>query len=306
MTMDSPLESHSALGREIGVELFVKRDDLLPFPLAGNKVRKLSAELLQSDQALDVVISNGAIESNHCRTLAFLAARWGFRAHVVLHGDMTRAKRSADMLSALGATYDLVPSEEIAKTIHARSRAFSNEGRQVRVVPGGCHTPNGARVYKEAAAGVLHDVSVDVVVMASGTGATQGGILAAAAGLQQPPRVIGISIAREHQRGEAAVREAAYWAGAPQGVPIEFVDRYRDGGYGRSSESTRNAVQLGWRFGLPLDSTYTGKAFAGLQDLIRSGSIERGARVLFWHTGGLWNQLSSQNNIGDASPDTED
>lgn len=291
--MDSPLEVHARLGSELGVELLVKRDDLLPFPLPGNKVRKLTAELAVNEPVPDVVITNGGIDSNHCRTIALMAARMGFRAHLVLHGDPSLAPRAASLLSALGATYDVVDSSAIAGTIAERSDIFAGEGYRVQVIPGGCHTPAGARAYRDAAAELFTHTSVDAVVVASGTGATQGGIVAAAAARATPPRVIGVSVARDEERGRPAVREAAMWAGATRDTPLEFLDRYRDGGYGRSGTATAAAVALGWRFGLPLDPTYTGKAFAGLQDLIASGSIGHGSRVLFWHTGGLWNYLST-------------
>lgn len=288
---DSPIERFESLGEELGVDLFVKRDDLLPFPLAGNKVRKIHAELESLESLPDVIITNGSVDSNHCRTLALFAARLGFRSHLVLHGASKASERALSILASLGATFDLVEPSGIRDEIEAAAKAFENMDQTTFVLAGGCHTPAGAIAYRDAALGAIAAVSPDVILLASGTGATHGGIAAGAA--TDSTRVIGISVARDSERGASAVREAAVWAGMPEEHPVEFIDAYREGGYAKWGASTKAAVDLGWRFGLPLDLTYTGKAFAGLAGLTRSGGISTGSRVLFWHTGGLWNALNS-------------
>ncbi|MFS0703558.1 1-aminocyclopropane-1-carboxylate deaminase/D-cysteine desulfhydrase [Cellulomonas sp. 179-A 9B4 NHS] len=287
---DSPVQHLRRLSAELGVELLAKRDDLLPFPLGGNKVRKLTAELASLDAAPDLVISNGAIASNHCRTLALLAAEHGFRSHLVLHGDRDGETRALALLDATGATYDVVSDPaDIAPTIDARHAKAAARGDRVHVVAGGCHTRAGAIAYRDAAVAVISAHRPAWVVVASGTGATHGGIAAGAAQLADRPRVVGVSVGRIAERGTAAVAEAARWAGAD--VDVDFRDAYLDGGYGRHTAATASVVALGWKNGLPLDHTYTGKAMAGLRDMVGTGEIAPGARVLFWHTGGLANYL---------------
>jgi len=287
---DSPIESFPSLSDELGVDLLVKRDDLLPFPLAGNKIRKIRAELMSLPDTPGLVITNGAIGSNHCRTLAFLAARSDFSAHLVLHGEpsSTGNTRALHMLESLGATWEIVDAQLIAPTIAERRASAAAGGTDVHVINGGCHTPAGAVAYRDAATALLLDVEPDWVILASGTGATQGGIAAAAQSHAQT-RVVGISVARPASRGSAPVAEAASWAGAE--IEVDFRDSHLDGGYGAHAEITRQAVDTGWRHGLPLDTTYTGKAMAGLLSMISTGEIAPGARVLFWHTGGLANYL---------------
>src|SRR5664280_1657182 len=103
----SPLERYTELGCLLGVELTVKRDDLLPFPLAGNKFRKLERHLADAGaKAGDALITVGGVRSNHCRTAALLAARQGLTAHVILHAadeDRDQRSPSLSMLQAAGA-----------------------------------------------------------------------------------------------------------------------------------------------------------------------------------------------------------
>jgi 1-aminocyclopropane-1-carboxylate deaminase/D-cysteine desulfhydrase-like pyridoxal-dependent ACC family enzyme len=300
-TPESPLERFPALGERIGCELFVKRDDLLPVPLAGNKVRKLEAELDSvSAHGAEVLLTTGAVGSNHCRTLALLAARRGIRAHLVLHGGNGAQDAPAlRILEALGATWTRVPPERIAPALRRAEEDCAAAGLRVHTVAGGCHTPAGARAYRRAAEAVLAELRPDAVFVASGTGATHGGIAAAAQHSDRGPRVIGISVAREALRGLPAAAEAARWAGG-DGEGLVFDDRFRAGGYGCRDSGTDSAVRLGWQHGLPLDPTYTGKAFAGLLRYAaeerwadRGGPRGRAPRVLFWHTGGLMNALTA-------------
>lgn len=290
--LDSPVQHMRRLSGELGIELFAKRDDLLPFPLGGNKFRKLTAELASLDELPDLVISNGAVASNHCRTMALLAAEHGFSSHLVLHGsrDAAGSSRALSLLDAVGATYDvLAEPSDIAPTIELRCAEAEASGSLVHVIAGGCHTKAGAIAYRQAASVAIEANQPDWVVVASGTGATHGGIAAAAAQVQDGPHVVGVSVGRRADRGTAAVAEAARWAGTE--VEIDFRDAYLDGGYGRHTPTTAAAVALGWRHGLPLDHTYTGKAMAALRDMIATGEVAPGSRVLFWHTGGLANYM---------------
>lgn len=285
-----PLER---LSSTLGVELSAMRDDLLPFPLPGNKFRKVAAEAEASGwRRGDLVVTNGGLTSNHCRTVAMYAAQLGMHAHLVLHGDAKAAQEplSLCILRALGASYSIVEPEQIASEV-ARVRRQHSDFRRTHVLSGGCHTVAGARAYQDVARefGMLHDV--DHVFVASGTGATQAGIIAGLAEARPSVRVTGVSVARSADRGLAAIEEALDWLECE--AEVVFDDRYVDGGYGTCGASTQNAVALGWENGLPLDPTYTGKAFRALLGALASGEVVTGSRVLFWHTGGLMNHLES-------------
>ncbi len=126
---------------------------------------------------------------------------------------------------------------------------------------------------------------------ASGTGATQAGIVGGFASETDSPVVVGVSVARARERGSAAVAEALSWVG-PSQCPWEFDDTQVGAGYGSPTDESSWAVAFAARTeGLILDPVYTGKAFAGLIAHTRSGHVPPGSRVLFWHTGGLLNNF---------------
>lgn len=277
----------------LGAECWIVRDDLLPFPLPGNKVRKFEAEFATIPEGVDVLITNGGVSSNHCRTVAMFAAQRGLQAHLVLHGEESdRNSISIRMLETLGATFAIGPATTIRERIEQHEQLLMAENKKVHIVSGGGHTVAGAQAFKDAGIAAFRDSNFDQVFVASGTGATQGGLVAAAEVSSPQTKVIGVSVARDRSRGIPPVEEAAKWAGAssPQ---VYFLDEYRAGGYGKSDSQIEEAVQLGWRLGVPLDSTYTGKAFSAMVDWSRREQL--GERVLFWHTGGLFNWVSRAN-----------
>lgn len=289
-----PLQVLPTLGSLLGMNLAVQRDDLLPFPLASSKVRGIDAELTSSCDAGTVLVSNGSVDSNHCRTLAMWAAERGIEVNLVLHGERgtPASERAVCLYDDLGAKTEIVAPDDIAPAIVRSSSLIRERGKTPLVIPGGCHTPRAAIAHRDAAAAVFRDWRPDVVFVPSGTGAIQGGLVAAASVASPRPRVIGISVARNRSRGIFPVTQAAEWAGAA-GAEIEFDDEYLDGGYTCYGRKTMRAVNLGWSNGLPLDPTYTGKAFRALIDYGQRNSDPK-TRVLFWHTGGLWNYLQQQ------------
>ncbi|TCB95934.1 pyridoxal-phosphate dependent enzyme [Micromonospora zingiberis] len=293
----SPLEHWDLIGRRLGMRLLVKRDDLLPFPLSGNKVRKLGRELAaRAVRPGDAVITNGGVDSNHCRTAALMGARLSLDVDLVLHtraNAVAKEQLSVRLASATGAQVHLVAPEEVGQRIDELTAVRAAAGQTVHVIPGGCHTKSGVEAYADAAAEMLGQLGTapDAVVLASGTGATQAGLVAGLARAGCHSRVIGISVARTAARGGAAVQEALSWLDGDAETPIEFLDDFVDGGYAHASEATRETVRHAWRLGLPLDPTYTGKAFRGLTELARTGALRPNATVVFWHTGGLMNHL---------------
>lgn len=273
-------------------EMWVVRDDLLPFPLAGNKVRKIEAEINSLPSDIDALITNGGVDSNYCRTLAFFAAQRSIRVHFSLHSEEDNPdKLSLKMLQALGATFDVGPAETISSRILATKVELEGLGMKVHVLSGGGHSRPGAVAFKEAGRVVFESNNFDQVFVASGTGATQGGLVAAAEEFSTFTEIVGISVARNESRGISPVKEAAIWANSKT-PHVTFNDQYRAGGYGKTDEQTIEACTTAWMFGLPVDPTYTGKAFAGMLDYSRTQSL--GSKVLFWHTGGLMNWLTRE------------
>jgi 1-aminocyclopropane-1-carboxylate deaminase/D-cysteine desulfhydrase-like pyridoxal-dependent ACC family enzyme len=275
--------------------MLIKRDDLLPFPLAGNKVRKLTYEFQRVDPHVHTIITVGSVHSNHCRTTALMAAQRGVPLRLVLHdeGQARSGPLSQRMLMSLGAVSDVVAPEEIRTKIERMFEEIRVQGREPYLIQGGCHTPRGVTAYRDAVRELASQIDhePDVIVVASGTGATQAGIIAGCRELGWVTRVVGVSVARRKERGTAAVEEALRWVMPNHHEAIEFTDDYVAGGYGMADAATTATVQWAWRHGLPLDPVYTGKAMTAVREIAETGDARK--LVVFWHTGGLFQALSN-------------
>ena len=303
MDQETPIQHLPRLSEHLGVTVYVKRDDLTPIPGGSSKFRKNTAILDALAPNITGVVTNGGVDSNHARSLALLAAQRGLTCDLILHGDPQQAKRSANyrLAELSGASMCLVAPTDIASTIARIARHRADGGGTVAVVSGGGHCREGAVAMEAAARHSVAELSAkfqtpDYVVHASGTGATQAGFVMGFATVGVP--VLGVSVARTQEAGESAVREAVEWILEEPGrlnLPqIHFLDSWRGQGYGPTLPAAKGVIETVARLeGLPLDPVYTGKAMAALFDLVRSGRIDSGSTVLFWHTGGLMNLLSN-------------
>ena len=299
VNLPSPFYRLDSLSKAWDIDLWIKRDDLIPQWMGGNKVRKnfeILSAACQGDVVPDVLITNGGAESNHARVIALMGAQLGCEVHLVLHGcepEITTVGNSFFYRSA-GAVAHYVDSQDIGPTIDQLRQDFVDLGKTVHVIPGGGHSAEGVEAYAEAV--VELPVAPDYIVHASGTGGTQAGLLAGIERQGWNTAVVGVSVARMKQRGIEEIMKLL-----PTDFPkdrVDFRDEYRFGGYQQHSPELMNFVRSIIRAeGVPLDLTYTGKAMFGLAQLVESGEIAHGSRVVFWHTGGLLN-LTSLKGIG--------
>lgn len=295
--LPSPLYKLDTFSDRWNIDLWVKRDDLIPQWMGGNKVRKNFAILsaaCKGGVVPDVLITNGGAESNHARVVALMGAQLGCEVHLVLHGSEPKASTVGNSFfyRSAGAVAHYVDSQEIGRTIERLTQSFIEDGKSVCVIPGGGHAAEGVEAYADAVAEL--PVAPDYIVHASGTGGTQAGLLAGIERQGWNTAVVGVSVARMKQRGIEEIMKLL-----PADFPedrVDFRDEYRFGGYEQHSPELMNFVQSVIRAeGIPLDLTYTGKAMFGLAQLVESGEIAAGSRVVFWHTGGLLN-LTSMNS----------
>ena len=302
LTLPSPLHRLDATSSRLRRDVWVKRDDLIPELLGGNKARKnvaiLRAALAPEGAVPNVLITNGGVQSNHARVVALLGARLGVKVHLVLHGSPGTYRAGNSNLSVAhmaGADTHFVSPDAIAETIANLTESAAARGERALVVPGGGHSEEGAAAY-EAAVDELPFAPACIVV-ASGTGGTQAGLIRGVRRRGWNTRVIGVSVARDQQRGVSAVRELLRDADDMQ---VEFRDEFRFGGYGARAPELDRFIEMTVREdAMLLDATYTGKAMYALHQLAASGEL--GANrdtVVFWCTGGLLNM-----NIVDVDPD---
>lgn len=289
----SPLEPLPSLGSQWGIDLWAKREDRLPDIAAGNKLRKARRMFRRLASDTEGVISVGGVGSNHLRTLSLLARRHGLGMHCIVHRSHADEHGNLLLMRLSGAAITYCLPDEVPKVVE---RLRAEYGRGWHFVPGGGHDLDGHLAHSEAIdelAGQLGtNPPFDAIVLASGTGTTQAGLIHGIERRSWATRVIGISVARDEDRGRAAVHEALNWTTTSH-REIEFDARFRFGGYGKFDSSLLELIELCLSLeGLPLDPTYTGKAMFGLRALVEDGRVPQRSRVLFWHTGGLINLLS--------------
>lgn len=300
----SPVDRLSRLERALGPDcpqLLIKRDDLLPFALGGNKVRKLQALAAEATRTgADTLITCGAVQSNHARVTAATGAALGWRVVLVLNGREPDPPIGNVRLDRLfGADIRFVARREDRDAMmEAAAEEARREGRTPFVIPVGGSTPIGAMGMARGVAELgLDAVKPDVIVHASSSAGTQAGLIAGCALFGSRARVVGISADEPETeltaRVEALIERMAVALGARAETlrgahPIEVDDTQVGEGYGIATPSAREAASLVARTeGIALDDVYTSKAMAGLIARVRAGAFAKNDTVLFWHTGGL-------------------
>jgi len=304
----TPLEPLDNLTRLLGgPRLWVKRDDCTGLATGGNKTRKL--EFLMADaqaQGADTVITQGAVQSNHARQTAAAAARLGMRCLILLENrtgsEEPNYRRNGNVLldHLMGAPTRLYPAgTDMNAAMAAVAAEVRGKGGKPYVIVGGGSSPIGALGYVNCALELLtqaNDIGlkVDRVVHAAGSAGTQAGLVAGFEGSRSGIPVLGIGVRAPRPAQEESVFKlagaTADLLGMPGAVTRERVvanTDYVGQGYGLPTAGMREAVALlAQREGLLLDPVYSGKAMAGLIDLVRKGAIGKHETVVFVHTGG--------------------
>ncbi len=304
----TPVEHQPRLSRELGVDLWVKRDDLTGLAFGGNKVRKLEFYFGQALRAgADTVLITGAVQSNYTRVVAACAARLGMQCHIQLEERVPDVdsihRRSGNVLldQILGATIHSYPVGDDEAGADQRLREIAvdlrAQGRVPYVIPlGADNPPLGALGYVECAGELLNQLDgIDVVSLPSGSGQTHAGLLFGLRRLGWRGRVVGICVRRDARAQSARIAGHCLKLAGLLGesspvkdVDIELHDDTLAPGYGIMNEQVAQAIALCARLdGLLVEPVYTGRAMAGLMARVRGGSISEGARVVFIHTGGL-------------------
>ncbi len=297
--LPTPVEPLPRLSRALGgPTLLVKRDDQTGLAFGGNKTRKLEFLLGEAQaEGAKTLISGGALQSNHCRQTAAAAARFGFDCILVLNGEKP-SRPSGNLLldNLLGAEIIAIPARKNRDRVLAET--FDKcvaEGRRPYLVPYGGSSPTGVLGYAFAAEELVKQgVQADWIVFASSSGGTHAGLVLGQRIFGGPGKLLGISIDESEEWLKTQVSTLASAASKKLGDRIDFAAAdvlattdYCKAGYGVLTGAEREAIQTfaNWE-GLLLDPVYTGRAAAGLIDLIRKGFFKKTDTVLFWHTGG--------------------
>lgn len=299
----TPLEHLPRLSDYLGRDIFIKRDDFTPVAMGGNKLRKL--EFLAADalrEGADVLLTAGAIQSNHVRQTAAVAARLGLKCVALLENPMgTDAENYLSNGNRL--LLDLMDAEVImVEALHNPAEQLAEEATRLEaqgfrpyIVPVGGSNALGALGYVECAQEIAHQsegvVDFAAVIVASGSAGTHAGLAVGLEHLLPQSELIGITVSRQVAQQQPLVerlRDAlAETLDVRATAPITLWDDYFAPRYGEPNEEGMAAVKLLARLeGIMLDPVYTGKAMAGLLDGISQNRFRREGPLLFIHTGG--------------------
>ncbi|MGB2159277.1 MAG: D-cysteine desulfhydrase [Candidatus Puniceispirillaceae bacterium] len=306
--LPTPIESLPRLSAALGgPEIWIKRDDCTGLSTGGNKTRKLEFLMAKAlAEGADMVMTQGATQSNHARQTAAAAARLGLECHILLE-DRTGSKahnynhNGNVLLDHLhGATTEMLPPggdmNAILESVAAERR---KTGSRVYAIPGGGSNPTGALGYVNAALELLTQVNeaglaIDHLVHGTGSAGTQAGLVAGLAAMNANIPLLGISVRAPQAKQEenvfalaAATAEKLGCPGVVSRADVVANSDYVGDGYGIPTPGCLEAISMfAEHEGILLDPVYSAKAAAGLIDLIRGGHFTAGQRVMFLHTGG--------------------
>lgn len=286
------------------VELTVVRDDLFPSIGGGNKGRKaVYYEHSMLTGGYNACVTTGGIQSNHNRAIALMCAKNGWRCHLVYHGTRERfasEKGNALLVRNSGASIEFVGADQIGPAMDTAMARLSAEGYKPMYIHGGGHDLPGGMALVDAVKELKTQSDCcgykpDYIFHASGTGSTQAGI---AVGLDivgwSDVKLIGISVARQKERGTQVVEDFAnmlamhYSLNKDYRGQINFNTDYLCGGYEQFTPEMAEYLDAVMKeTGVMFDTTYSGKAFYGMMDYIEKNNML--GNVLFWHTGGIMN-----------------
>lgn len=296
--LPTPIENLPRLSTVLeGPRLLVKRDDQTGLAFGGNKTRKLEFLLAEAKaNGAKTLITAGAVQSNHCRQTAAAAARHGFDCTLVLAGDPPEEPSANFLLDQLlGAEIVWGAWETRHQNLQDVFNQAWKDGKRPYLVPYGGSSPVGAASYAYAIQEMLaQDLNPDWIVFASSSGGTQAGMVAGERIFGFNGKILGISIDETEDDLKSLVASLASEVADRLGSAITFnagdvlvnAD-YANPGYGVLTERESEAVRMFAKLeGLLLDPVYTGRAAAGMIDLIRQGFFKPDDTVLFWHTGG--------------------
>lgn len=305
-TMIHPLAAKNGDGNFF----YIKREDLLPFCMGGNKVR--IADTLLNDmekKGCDSMILYGSVHSNLCRVLSDLCCSRNIKCTMICsHEDGKQAEPETTYNEILirwsGTEIVHCLKSEIAQTVENVMERYRNKGMRPYYIYGSKYGTGNEGVLAGAYAEAYNEITeyekrtgseFDYLFCPSGTGATQSGLVCGHLKAGDHKKIIGILISsRETERARHVVAEGIeeYYKLHDLKLPenykkeIYILDQYRQAGYGEYDDRIISCIRKEYLTdGIPLDPVYTGKAFWGMEEFIREHGI-RNSRILFLHTGG--------------------
>lgn len=287
------------------LSLNVVRDDIFPFIGGGSKARKAVAyEKYLRENGYNAVVTCGGIQSNHNRAMALMCTRNGWKCHLCIQGSEERflsEKGNALLCRLSGAKCECIKPEDTSVAMDRAMEQLKTEGYNPYYVIGGGHNLPGGTCFVDAIKELKKqcdeiNYKPDYIFLASGTGSTQAGIVV---GLDlvgwNDVKCIGISVARQQERGKQVIIEFANMLAKHYNIEkdysndIIFNTDYLYGGYEKYTPEMEKYLKKAMQeTGLMFDTTYSGKGFYGMMQEIEKNKLYD-KNIIFWHTGGIMN-----------------
>ncbi len=314
--LPTPIQKLTHISKELGVDIYIKRDDLTGGETSGNKIRKLEYTVAKAiDEGAQLLITCGGIQSNHCRATAAVAAKLGLRSHLVLRIDEEPPVEGNYLLDKiLGAEITFISradySKRRAEIMQNIKEEYEKQGIKAYVIPEGASDGIGNIGYLESVKEIKKQeeelgISFQTIVCAIGSGSTYGGLFLGTKLYDPEKTVLGFNVCDDEQYFldvcTRICRETVELLGKNIEIKPEdmhIVDGHKGIGYAISTdEELAFLIKLAREEGLILDPVYTGKAFYGLYQEIKEGKLKDLGNVLFIHTGGVFGLFPKQEQL---------
>ncbi len=315
--LPTPVYRLENISKELGREIWIKRDDFTGAEMSGNKVRKLEFSIAQAKkEGADILITAGGIQSNHARATAAAAARLGLESHLVLSvSSAPKAEGNYLIDQLLGAKITLL-DENGGVTLSAKmdeiAQQYRKAGRKPYIIPVGASNGIGNFGYLNAVREIARQekdlgITFDAIVCATGSGGTYSGLYLGNRLFGLGRRIVGITVCDNKEYfqkvcGTIVDQTLALLGEAPdEEKAFSFIDGYKGLGYAISKPDELSFIaHVAKTEGIILDPVYTGKAFYGLYREVEKGSFDSCERILFIHTGGQYGLFPKQEQISEV------
>lgn len=280
--------------------LYMKRDDLIPFSFGGNKVR-ISYEYIKDlkENNYTCMVAYGNSRSNLCRAIANICNIYQIDCYVISPiEDGQKYIRTNNSIIVEQLVKEIIPCKksEVPKVIEETLNKLRKKGENPYYIYDNDKVQSALQAYIKAYQEIKdyeqdNKMKFDYIFLASGTGTTQSGLICGQLlNKDETKKIVGISIARNKERGIGIIRDnlQSYFKenDSKKTANYDFVDEYVLDGYGKYNEEIRDIIKdMMLLKGIPLDSTYTGKAYWGMKQYIEKNNI-KDKNILFIHTGG--------------------
>ena len=300
--LPTPITKMKNLSKIVGSNIFIKRDDLTGVAFGGNKNRKL--EFLLADalaKKADVIITEGALQSNHCLQTAACASKVGLDCELVLSGSIENTISGNLFLNKILDTtlHIVMDASQRQKMMKERANSLEKMGKRVYLIPTGGSTDIGALGYINCVKEIQEfskrkNIYFNSIVIATGSGGTHAGFMLGCKFYYPDCDVIGITVADNKQEMNDHVNRIIKDFQQSQALHFDedefkctIYDNYFGPGYGVPTKEVIHTIKLvAKEEGIFLDPVYNGKAMVGLIDLLSKEILPQEGNYLFLHSGG--------------------